>query len=175
MTKVCAIIGAALIGLATACGSAPLDQPARADEGQADERARAPPQASLGNAQATRHPRGRNTASAPHDTAAPKVQARTDAASTSSMRDCYLKVDGVVRVTGRCRVFPMGKNEYTINTYDGGKPAYPHLAMVIRNPDGTGTATWNADPGDDRALDPLGSVTFDGGCWVNRRARICVR
>lgn len=91
------------------------------------------------------------------------------------MRNCLLEVDGVVQVSGRCRVFPMGKDEYTLNTWDGGKPAQSHFAMVVRNADGTGTATWNADADDDRALDPLGTVTRDGTCWVNRRARICVR
>lgn len=105
----------------------------------------------------------------------PATAATGTAATRSAMRDCYLRVDGVVRVSGRCRVFPMGENEYTLNTWDGGKPAQPHFAVVTKDADGTATATWNADPLDDHAMDPLGIVRRDGDCWFNERARICVR
>ncbi len=93
---------------------------------------------------------------------------------SSTMRGCYLKVDGIVHVDGPCLVFPMGKDEYTLNTWANGKPGNSHFAMVSAKPDGNGTATWNADPNDDRALDLLGTVRKDGYCWVNDRTRICV-
>lgn len=102
-----------------------------------------------------------------------KDERQSDTASV--MRGCYLKVDRVVRVKGRCLVFPMGKDEYTLNTWDHGKPAHSHFAMVSANPDGTATASWNADPDDDRAMDPLGIVIRQGNCWINERTRICVR
>lgn len=110
----------------------------------------------------------------------PPAQANQQLASTADApasvpRQCYLKVDGVVHLDGTCLVFPMGKHAYTMNTWTRGKPANSHFAMVSPNPDGTGTATWNADPDDDRALDPLGTVRKDGGCWANDRARLCVR
>ncbi|WP_156818695.1 hypothetical protein [Sphingomonas sp. Mn802worker] len=103
----------------------------------------------------------------PTDTATPR----------STTRDCYFKVDGRVLVSGRCRVFPMGNDQYTLNTWDSGKPAHSHFAMVTKdsNADATATATWNADPDDDHAMDPLGTVRRDGDCWVNERTRICVR
>lgn len=95
--------------------------------------------------------------------------------SGSVERSCYLKVDGVVDVDGPCLVFPMGTDEYTLNTWDHGKPKRTHFAVVTKNADGTAKATWNADPDDDRALDPLGTVHKNGDCWTNDRARICVR
>ncbi|MBW6524299.1 hypothetical protein KZ810_12390 [Sphingomonas sp. RHCKR47] len=128
--------------------------------------------------------KGTAPAPAPGDAApkpSPTATARADrdgpAPTRSAMRDCYLKVDGVVQVSGRCRVFPMGKDQYTLNTWDGGKPAQPHFAVVTKNSDAdtTATATWNADPADDHAMDPLGIVARDGDCWVNKRALICVR
>jgi hypothetical protein len=127
---------------------------------------------------------GNATASASGDTGpmpSPTATTRADrdgpTPTRSAMRDCYLKVDGVVQVSGRCRVFPMGRDQYTLNTWDGGKPAQPHFAVVTKNSDAdtTATATWNADPADDHAMDPLGTVARDGDCWANKRARICVR
>ncbi|QTC92819.1 hypothetical protein [Brevundimonas goettingensis] len=82
-------------------------------------------------------------------------------------------MDGKVRVDGECLVFPFGDGGYTLNAWSDGKPRQSHFAVVVRNRDGTGDATWNADPDDDRAGDPLGTVRLNDGCWVNDRARIC--
>ncbi|MBA2934749.1 hypothetical protein HZF05_11640 [Sphingomonas sp. CGMCC 1.13654] len=93
----------------------------------------------------------------------------------SPIKHCYLAVDGKVRVNNPCQVFPLGGHSYTLNTWDGGKPKRSHFAQVDANSDGTGDATWNADPNDDHALDPLGTVRWVKGCWINRRAKICAR
>ncbi len=129
-----------------------------------------------GNITATA-PMSGDTGPMPSPTATARADRDDPAPTRSVMRDCYLKVDGVVQVSGRCRVFPMGKDQYTLNTWDGGKPAQPHFAVVTKNSDAdtTATATWNADPTDDHAMDPLGTVARDGDCWANKRARICVR
>ena len=97
------------------------------------------------------------------------------AASGAQTKRCYLAVDGKVRVDGRCLVFPLGDKGYTLNTWDRGKPQRSHFAQVNAYSDGTGDASWNADPNDDHALDPLGTVHFVRGCWINRRVRICAR
>jgi hypothetical protein len=97
------------------------------------------------------------------------------AAPHSVMKRCFLSVDHKVLVNNPCRVFPLGGRSYTLNTWDGGKPRRPHFAQVNASPDGSGDATWNADPTDDHALDPLGKVRWVKGCWVNDRARICAR
>ncbi len=97
------------------------------------------------------------------------------APSRTTSAACYLKVDGIVRVDNRCSVYPMGDSGYTLNSWDGGKPKRSHFAVISVSADGMADATWNADPDDDRALDPLGRVIMKQGCWVNTRARICVR
>ena len=97
------------------------------------------------------------------------------AAPHSTIRQCYLSVDGKVRVDNRCRVYPLGGRSYTLNTWDHGKPRRSHFAQVNANPDGTGDAIWNADPNDTHAQDPLGTVRGVKGCWINRRAKICAR
>ena len=94
---------------------------------------------------------------------------------TSSMRDCHFEVDGKRLIDGPCRVFPMGKDQYTLNTWDGGKPRQSHFAVVTTQSDGRTIATWNKDPDDSRAYDPLGVVTMRDGCWVNARTRICAQ
>lgn len=103
------------------------------------------------------------------------ASAGSGGSSKSTIRDCYLKVDGIVSIDNRCRVYPMGDGGYTLNSWDGGKPRRSHFAVVSVGPDGKGDATWNADPDDDRALDPLGRMTMLHGCWQNARAVICAR
>jgi hypothetical protein len=105
-----------------------------------------------------------------------KPSSRGQAANAlEKQRECRLEVDGQVMVVGRCWVYPMGAGDYTLNTRDHGRPHYPHFAMVSSNGDGTANVTWNADPTDDRAFDPLGKARKRGGCWVNERVRICAR
>ena len=91
----------------------------------------------------------------------------------SAAQTCYFAVDGQVRVQGPCLVFPFGDGGYTLNAWSDGKPKQSHFAVVTTNGDGAATATWNADPDDNRAGDPLGVVTFAEGCWTNARTRIC--
>ncbi len=116
-------------------------------------------------------------APSPRPNPSPSASPTDTANPRSTTRDCYFKVDGRVLVSGRCQVFPMGNDQYTLNTWDSGKPARSHFAVVTKDndADATATATWNADPGDDHAMDPLGTVRRDGDCWVNERTRICVR
>lgn len=104
---------------------------------------------------------------------APSAAAASTASPTSSRQACYLAVDGRVHVDGPCLVFPFGDGGYTLNAWSDGKPAQSHFAVVTTNGDGTATATWNADPDDTRAGDPLGAARFSEGCWVNDRVKIC--
>lgn len=90
-----------------------------------------------------------------------------------SRQACSLTVDGQIHVQGPCLVYPFGDGGYTLNAWSDGKPRQSHFAVVTLNADGTALATWNADPEDTRAGDPLGTVRLVDGCWVNARARIC--
>lgn len=115
-------------------------------------------------------------ASMPTPVASTPSDTGTDAGGSGSVsRDCTFVVDGKTQVKGQCLVYPMGGNGYTLNTWSKGKPKQSHFAVVSANPDGTATATWNADPNDDRAGDPLGTVHFVKGCWTNKRTQICAR
>jgi hypothetical protein len=107
--------------------------------------------------------------------ALPAPLAAAPATPRSTPKSCTLIVDGKRLVSGRCLVFPLGDGGYTLNTWDHGKPRQSHFAQVNARPDGTGDATWNKDPTDDHALDPLGKVRLVHGCWVNHRTRICAR
>jgi hypothetical protein len=151
-----AFLGVLLFGLLPACGS----QAANLTGQGAQERAQA----------ATPY---RTAAKRPAKTPA---KATPPSPTTSAKRDCYFKVDGKVRLSGSCLVYPMGADgSYTLNTWDKGKPAQSHFAVVSVTGSGVADATWNKDPEDDRALDPLGTVRFVQGCWQNARAKICAR
>lgn len=170
MHRMIALAGTALLA---ACTSQPRDEARRMDNGITDARPKdkAVEPARIGKTDVILE----KPVSPPVTSKPSSMAAGHPSTPSSTTRGCYLKVDGIVRVDGPCLVFPMGKDEYTLNTWTNGKPKNSHFAMVSANPDGSGTATWNADPDDDRALDPLGTVQKDGDCWVNNRARICVR
>lgn len=110
---------------------------------------------------------------APPAPASSTVNRTAETSPQSATQTCYFAVDGKVRVQGPCLVFPFGDGGYTLNAWSEGKPKSSHFAVVTTNGDGAATATWNADPDDDRAGDPLGVVTFADGCWTNARTRIC--
>ncbi|MDZ4373610.1 MAG: hypothetical protein U1C74_19600 [Phenylobacterium sp.] len=98
---------------------------------------------------------------------------KTGEMPSGSRRPCYLAVDGEVHLDAPCLVFPFGDGGYTLNAWSEGKPERSHFAVVTVNRDGTGDATWNADPDDRKAGDPLGTVHLVEGCWINDRTRIC--
>ncbi|WP_294330539.1 hypothetical protein [uncultured Sphingomonas sp.] len=126
-------------------------------------------------------PAGANAPSTPPATPAPVPTPRSTAAADagaaprSATRQCRFEVDGKRLVDGPCQVFPMGDGGYTLNTWSAGKPAHSHFAVVSVRGDGKADASWNADPDDDKAMDPLGIVALQDGCWVNPRTRICAR
>ena len=103
------------------------------------------------------------------------LPAHLPAPARSTIRSCYLAVNGKVHVKGRCLVFPIGGDGFTLNTWDHGKPRRSHFAVVNETRPGWGDASWNANPNDSRAGDPLGRVRWKAGCWVNPRVRICAR
>lgn len=103
------------------------------------------------------------------------ASASASATPAASRKSCYLSVDGKVLLDEPCLVYPFGDGGYTMNAWSEGKPKNSHFAVVVLMADGTADATWNADPDDDKAGDRLGTVRLDGDCWINDRARICVR
>ncbi len=105
----------------------------------------------------------------------PMPVAKDETSPHSAAKQCRFDVDGKTLLDGRCQVYPMGDGGYTLNTWSAGKPAQSHFAVVTTRADGKADASWNADPDDDKAMDPLGVVTLRDGCWVNARTRICAR
>jgi hypothetical protein len=101
--------------------------------------------------------------------------AKDEASPHSAAKQCRFEVDGKTLLDGRCQVYPMGDGGYTLNTWSAGKPAQSHFAVVTTRAGGKADATWNKDPDDEKAMDPLGVVTLQDGCWVNQRTRICAR
>lgn len=150
---------AATLAMLAACGSPPqTPQPAEASPAETpapDPAPTAPP----------------TPAPAPIPVPAPP----TVPASAEVERDCLLVVDGTVHVQGRCWVYPMGDGGLTLNTWSKGKPDRSHFAVVGVTRPGVADASWNKDPDDTHAWDPLGEVTLQDGCWTNARVRICAR
>ena len=131
-----------------------------------------------GPADATQTPAPEQTAPPPEPAKIntnPATSSSAPATPTASRKSCYLSVDGKVLLDEPCLVYPFGDGGYTMNAWSEGKPKNSHFAVVVLRADGTADATWNADPDDDKAGDRLGAVRLNDDCWINDRARICVR
>lgn len=113
--------------------------------------------------------------SPPEATSPPPTPVPTPTSDPEVQRDCLLVVDGVTRVEGRCWVYPMGDGGLTLNTWTHGKPEQSHFAVIGVTRPGVADASWNKDPNDTHAWDPLGEVTLQDGCWTNARVRVCAR
>lgn len=153
-----ATIAAALTALLIACGNPKPQEPTPTDK-------HLPPASAVVNeSRASLQPTlTHDVAPQPAPTEVPKGE----------IRDCRLEVDGRVHVNGKCEVYPMGDGGYTLNTWTSGKPRNSHFAVVAVLNDKTAEASWNADPDDSKAMDSLGVVAQQDGCWTNDRARIC--
>lgn len=105
------------------------------------------------------------TSRSPKPSPSTTSMAKDGTPTRSAARHCRFEVDGKTLLDGRCQVYPMDDGGYTLNTWSAGKPAQSHFAVVSTRANGKADATWNKDPDDDKATDPLGTVTLRDGCW----------
>ncbi len=85
---------------------------------------------------------------------------------------CVLQVDGKTYLNGPCPMSVEKGGDFTIGT-DGTK-AGKYFAMVsIDKAAGTADGWWSGPDGGTHAHDPLGTLTRQGACWVNERAKVC--
>jgi len=80
--------------------------------------------------------------------------------------DCKLIVDGKSYIDGVC--------EFVRNDTDGSFSIYgDRYWAAVQIEHDRGITYWNESPGATHAQSPLGDVSRSGGCWENRRVRIC--
>jgi hypothetical protein len=100
---------------------------------------------------------------------------------------CTLAVDGKTYLNGRCAYQLTGGGSFVVH---GPKQVFPGVDFpkdrpyaeqvsrdyfAIVNVDAQGAeASWNEDIRATHAQSMLGKVARKGGCWVNRRTRICL-
>lgn len=81
---------------------------------------------------------------------------------------CLLVVDGKSYITGACRIEIDNGGSFQI--YDLKKQGYFAYVNVSGN---TAEGYWNEARGANHAHSPLGTLTRDGACWKNDRAKVC--
>lgn len=92
--------------------------------------------------------------------------------------DCSLTVDGktYVDIKRTCRIDMDADGSFTINVVGDGEraPRRFYFAYLSTNGDGTARVSWNGHPESLHAHAELGEdFRRKGGCWSNRRAKIC--
>ena len=88
--------------------------------------------------------------------------------STSKPGRCLLEVDGKKYISGSCRVDLAKGGSFQV--YDLKKRGYFAYVNVSGN---SAEGYWNEDPRATHAQSPLGTLTRDGACWQNERAKVC--
>ena len=81
---------------------------------------------------------------------------------------CLLEVDGKKYISGSCRV-DLAKGG-SFHVYDLKKHGYFAYVNVNGN---SAEGYWNEDPMATHAQSPLGTLTRNGACWQNDRAKVC--
>ena len=84
--------------------------------------------------------------------------------------ECVLQVKGVSYLDGPCDISMQKGGDFQVSTIKGRS----YFAYVFPEGDGTATASWNGTiPGANHAHTNLGTLTRQGGCWVNDEAKVC--
>ncbi|WP_279357968.1 hypothetical protein [Methylobacterium indicum] len=89
--------------------------------------------------------------------------------------DCYLEVEGKVRLDGFCMFVPDGgQGGFVVRARASGKPDI--LARLDRKGQEPGRAWvfWNEQYADMEPIFALGQATRNGPCWENAQTRFCV-
>ncbi|MCL3882676.1 hypothetical protein [Marivita sp. GX14005] len=83
---------------------------------------------------------------------------------------CLLEVQGKTFIDGSCEFHTLSSNDgsFQITGANG-----MHFAYLYVEGDGKASAYWNGEIGENRAHDPLGTLTRDGACWSNTTAKLC--
>ena len=82
---------------------------------------------------------------------------------------CILQVGGKTYLNGICNVEMEEDGSFSIGAGDNARAKY--FAFVrIR---GVAQGFWNGVGGESHADEPLGRLTRDGSCWVNRLSKVC--
>ncbi|MSP03140.1 MAG: hypothetical protein EXR07_19145 [Acetobacteraceae bacterium] len=84
---------------------------------------------------------------------------------------CVLQVDGKTYLNGPCPITLEKGGDFTVGA-DGTKSAKFFATVLIDKEAGTADGWWNGTEGGGHAHDKLGTLTRQGACWVNERAKV---
>ncbi|WP_089177152.1 hypothetical protein [Bosea sp. AS-1] len=87
----------------------------------------------------------------------------------ASQGRCLLVVDGRTYLKGLCPIDTQSDGSFSIGT--GPRPSF--FAYVTVDKSGTAVGYWNEERGVSHAHSDLGTLTRNGACWVNERAKVC--
>src|SRR4051794_17621738 len=86
--------------------------------------------------------------------------------------ECLLVVNGRSYLNGTCNITMEADGSFSIGT--GERHRSRHFAMVqIDSSDGRARGYWNGVAAASHAHDDLGTLVRQGGCWVNKVAKVC--
>jgi hypothetical protein len=85
---------------------------------------------------------------------------------------CYLEVDYKIYLNSECNIEPVGAHGgFSIGAGEATRSRY--FAYVQSDENGTGIGYWNGPEGESHAGDSLGTLSRNGPCWENARAKVC--
>ena len=90
----------------------------------------------------------------------------------ADMGRCYLEVDHKIYLQSQCNIEPVGAHGgFSIGAGETTRSRY--FAYVQIDENGTGSGYWNGPDGESHAGDSLGTLSRNGACWEDARAKVC--
>ena len=86
---------------------------------------------------------------------------------------CVLQVDGRTYLNGPCPITLDKGGDFTVGSDSNRTSKYFAMVSIEDKTAGTATGFWNGTDAESHAHDPLGTLTRQGACWVNKRAKVC--
>jgi hypothetical protein len=86
---------------------------------------------------------------------------------------CYLEVDGQIYLDKICNIDSKPDSEVSIGTGDNSREQYFAYVQFGETPD-RAEGYWNGPSAENRAHAGLGTLTRQGNCWINARAKVCI-
>lgn len=96
-----------------------------------------------------------------------------NARSSARRGKCLLVIDGKTYISGRCEIEMYNDGTGSFQITEIRKRGAYFAQVLIDSSNGTALGYWNGERDATHAHSDIGSLSRDGACWKNDRARVC--
>ncbi len=87
--------------------------------------------------------------------------------------ECFLEINGQSYLDGTCNIVMQEGERFTVGRGDRQHRSKYSAAVVLDPQEGLAYGHWNGRDAKGPMDQELGSLTRQGGCWINDHAKVC--